>query len=365
MKARSAIVYLAFVGLARPAIAQGDPPTPITAQPQTARTQDPKAYVEMYDIRDLALPASVRRIVPEWQPVVGKGDVEDSAVAKLLADRLKRDEARGDGVGADIAAWELVATLIHRVCLRAGRDVETIQAQSSGALVVKATREQHEAIDLLLKGLRKNDEALPIEVRQLALDAAALQRVKGIAAAHATNGGLPTSPLVLPTQDELDQLLADPGTTVLDVPSLVTPQLDDFEIDLVEELSYIANFELIAIEGMGTIADPVVKTLKHGTTLRGRCVSAAATPGADAVSYALRVEVEVAEVKKPIATLKTELGTIQLPEVKSATIASTIAGTTGRAVLVGGVPMPTFDEAAPSKTLYLLVTVGAPQSGRK
>jgi hypothetical protein len=50
-----------------------------------------------------------------------------------------------------------------------------------------------------------------------------------------------------------------------------------------------------------------------------------------------------------------------MPEVKSATIATTLAGTTGRALLVGGVAKPSFDEELARRKLYLLVTVGAPR----
>ncbi len=70
-------------------------------------------------------------------------------------------------------------------------------------------------------------------------------------------------------------------------------------------------------------------------------------------------------MRRPFSTQKTDLGTIQLPEVKRASIASTVAGTTGRPILIGGVPRPTFDDKAPPKKIWILASVGAPGSAPK
>ena len=364
MASKVSFALATFLGFARPLVAQEAPATPITAPPQAERTKEPSSYIEMYDVRDLALPSKLRRLASEWQPVVGKGDAAEDRIAKELGERLRRGGPERDGVASDVAAFELVEALVHRVCLQAGRDVESCRVEATGAMVVKATKEQQAAIGAMLQGIRKSDVAIPIEVRQLALSDSALLRLKQFASARTPDGAVATQ-VVLPKPEEVEALLAEPGIDLLCMPRITVAQLDDFEIAATEEFSYIANFELTAIEGMGTIADPVIKTVKQGTTLHGRCVTGAATPDGAAAPYALRLELEVAEVKRPFATQKTETGTIQLPEVKSATIATTLAGTTRRAVLVGGVPMPKFDEKAAPRTLYLLVTVGPPEPAAK
>jgi hypothetical protein len=336
-------------------------------------------YVEIYDVRDLALPSALRRLVPrENEPALqnragaaaGAGSGADAAIAKLLREQARSKEGERDAVTSDLAAWKLLETLVQCVAARGGGPA-TCQANENGALVVHATRDTHRAIDDLLKSVRRCDESLTVELRVLELDVAAQALLEGFAAgrADAANGvaAAPAgAPVTSPTQEELERLLAHAGTRVLAAPSVVTPELDGFEVEIAVPTAYVASFVIHSIEGIGTVTEPVIKEARPGTRVRGRCVEAPganAAPGGAAPPFALALEVEVAELRKPIAVQKTGLGTIQLPELKRAMISTTVAGAAERPLLIGGVPKPAFDAEEATHRLYVLVTVGARRRG--
>lgn len=343
---------------------------------------DPRV-VEIYDVRDLALPSALRRLVPrESEPAAkerdgaaaGAGSGADLAIAKLLREQARSKEGGRDAVDSDLAAWKLLETLVQCVAARAGGPT-TCQANESGALVVHATRDTHRVVDDLLKSVRRSEDSLTVGLRVLELDVAAQALLEGFTAgrADAANGvttAPTTAPVSSPTHEELERLLAHPGTRVLAAPSVVTPELDGFEVEIAVPTAYVASLVVKSIEGIGTVAEPVIKEARPGTRVRGRCVEAPGTFGAiggaiggAAPPFALRLEVEVAELKKPIAVEKTELGTIQLPELKRAMISTTVAGAAERPLLIGGVPKPAFDAVEATHRLYVLVTVGAPKRG--
>lgn len=304
MVERIALVVGWIVGGAGLGVAQDLPPASAPtriAEPRAAPPHDAKAtsaYVEMYDVRDLALPAAVRRLVTAWTPEVrpdaGKDDERSHRFvatnpAAVLDDFFARRTRRGDGESSDADSWNLVGALIRRVCLREGRDVEECRVVETGALVLKATREQHATVDRLLHELRASADGVQVEVRVLELDESAQQRLASFAAARGVDGTPAPTQALTPTANELEDLLADPGTTVVAVPKVTVFQLDEFEVEIVDQFSYIANFELTAIEGMGTIADPIIKQVKQGVSVHGRCVAAAAPAGETATPYALRL----------------------------------------------------------------------------
>lgn len=329
--------------------------------------------VEIYDLRDLALPSALRHLIapePAASAAQPRGGSEaglsgsEAAIAKLLRDPPRSKEGGRDALSSDFAAWKLIETLVQCVAARGGAPT-TCQANENGALVVHAGRDTHRTIQSLLAGVRRADDSLPVEVRVLDLDHAAQMLLEQFAAARAADAAaVPLSPPVSnPTPAEIERLLAHEGTQVVAAPSLLTPELDGFEVEIAVPIAYVEGHSLRSIEGIGTITEPVIKEARPGTRVRGRCVETVGTPGAEPPLFALRLEVELSVLKKPIAQQTTELGTIQLPELKRAMISTTVAGSAGRPLLIGGVPRPAFDEEGATHRLYVLVTVGAPRRG--
>jgi hypothetical protein len=147
-------------------------------------------------------------------------------------------------------------------------------------------------------------------------------------------------------------------------PSITSFELDPFDVRIGSEIAYVSGFDLVAIEGLGKIADPVIKTLFEGISITGRVVAAPGMAPKE-TPFALRLEVETAVLKRPIPTAKCDAGTIQLPETRQATIQTTVAGTIGGTFLVGGVPKPSFDEPDADRRIYVLVKViGPADTGR-
>jgi hypothetical protein len=95
------------------------------------------------------------------------------------------------------------------------------------------------------------------------------------------------------SKDGVAKLVAHAGCKTIDHPNLVALQLDPFSVHMGSEVSYVAGIEQVAIEGVGHIADPVVKTVKEGTLVEGRALVARASDRPDVPPlFAARIEVQ-------------------------------------------------------------------------
>lgn len=320
---------------------------------EAAKPQGKDGHVEIYDVRDLALPARMRSLLPESEPESDRGrSVRDKALADLRD--LGYVAGGDDGVRANSVAWNLLEALLQS--LFSSEPAFSCQATSSGALVVRARAEVHERVARLLADLRAPDAALvTVELRGFELDAKQRRLLVDLEDPGAAGDEFAIARIQHVAQETIERLRV--MTVVL--PTVTAVQIEPFDVRIVNECSYVSKYDLVAIEGIGRIADPVVKTVAEGLTIQGRVVAA---PGMDwkDTPFAIRLEIENAILKRPIQTVKTDLGEIQLPELKHATISTTVAGSVGRSFLVGGVPKATFDEKESDKRLYFLVTVGAP-----
>jgi hypothetical protein len=197
-----------------------------------------------------------------------------------------------------------------------------------------------------------------VEIRRFELDAKQRDLLVELEHVKTDHPELAVALIDRVSQETIDRL-GRSGVTMTDAPRIATYPLEPFELRVGGDCSYVASFDLVSIEGIGRIADPVIKTVFEGLTIQGRVV---AVPGMEwkETPFALRLEVEASVLKRPMAKSKTDIGEIQLPELKHATIATTVAGTVGGSFLLGGVPKPSFDPKDEGKRIYLLVTVGAP-----
>jgi len=328
--------------------------------PATGRSD--RRSVEIYDVRDLVLPAQLRRIAGELEAVANNSQSHAAAEIATLALKLSaaRDAVTHDEVASDLAVYDLVQAMVECIGART-HGVDSCQVQADGALTLKATRETHEAVSRTLQKIRRREDAFSIEVRLVEVGPTARERLQRSVQARGDAGSSTGGAVLTPTLDELGELLSDPETNVVAAPAITTLDLDAVRVDVGEQLAYVANFKSIAIEGLGTIADPEVRTIHEGVLIRARGVVASTLPGLDPPPYALRLVVEMTALRRPIATQKTPLGTLQLPELKHATISTTIAGTTDRVVLIGGIQKPSFDPVFAQTRIYALVKVGPPR----
>jgi hypothetical protein len=338
-----------FVALVVAAFAPQDPAIPLKPAG--------KGHIEIYDVRDLAMPSRLRRLVDDRAADAGKA--EKTAELALIAMKLAARDDGHDEVAAEQTAYDLLQALVQCMGARTG-GVDSCAVKENGAMVLKATSDAHAAVDAMLKHVRASDAPLTIEVRLLELDPKAQELLKGFAQTRGPDSESTGSPVLNPTADELARLLAEPGTTERRTEQVVCAALDPFTLEVGQQVSCITNYKSVVIEGFGTIADPEIQTIHDGDVVRGRGIVAVGAPGDDPPPYALRLVVEMKALKRPIDTLKTPLGVIQLPELKHATISTTIAGTVDRPLLIGGIGKPSFDAADARTKIYALVKVRSP-----
>ena len=334
--------------------------SPFQSPPQAAPElpASPVSHANViYDIRDLALPAELRRVtVDPADPTADHPNGELAAREWLRKKRLALLDTPAEGVAADTTAWSLVETLVR--CLAAKVDPGASVSAKEGMLVVKGDAKMQLQVEAALESLRAASDVIPIEIRILELDEDAR---KLVAKLEKAGSAASLSTVTTLGSKTIESLIASDGCTMLGVPRLSLLQLDHAEVTTGDHASYVASYDLVAIEGAGTIADPVVKTIEVGSKIEVRAAVAAGINPKDAPTFALRVEFTHSDFKRPIAQVKTDVGMIQLPEVKTATLGSTIAGTVGSPILVGGSPRPRFGDEDDDVRLYLRVTVGAPQ----
>jgi hypothetical protein len=291
-----------------------------------------RAFLEIYDVHDLVSPSR------------GRAPLDDSSSAET---------------DAEPRAFELVALLARAATSGlAAPEGCSFDSKPGGALVVRGPEVVQRRVDRMLKELRQPGGAtVVVELRLFELDAAQRARFAKGDAKEAVGAdaaeAVETAVLTLPPEQAAE--LARSAKS-MQSPRISTFPLQPFEAFTGDEISYVAGLEQVSIEGIGTIADPVVKQIRDGVTVRGRAVAVAGAEGEKA-PCALRLEIEVTALKRPIEQQKCDLGVLQLPEVKRATIATTVAGRVRTPFLVGGVPKPTFDAKEGDRRLYALVTV--------
>jgi len=327
---------------------QEAPAQPKSAAPGVSIQADKSGrYVEFYDVRDLALPSRLR--------LLARAGAEP-AVAPAAESPAEEVEQQRD-------TWRLLTALLQCVGARLDDGFEC-EAKDSGALIVRTTQKGHDRVAALLNTLRDATKwAVTVEFRMLELDAAQRQLLVELENKDAKDDPLAAAQITQVAPATLERLLAA-GASVMAAPSITSFELDPFDVRIGSEIAYVSGFDLVAIEGLGKIADPVIKTLFEGISITGRVVAAPGMAPKE-TPFALRLEVETAVLKRPIPTAKCDAGTIQLPETRQATIQTTVAGTIGGTFLVGGVPKPSFDEPDADRRIYVLVKViGPADTGR-
>jgi hypothetical protein len=102
----------------------------------------------------------------------------------------------------------------------------------------------------------------------------------------------------------------------LDVPSVTVRPLAPAHVTTTNQTAYVRDFEVEVREG-AVIADPIVDVVQDGVSIQTSAVPL------DGGRIGLSVEVEVADLQRPIPTFETTIGaggapvTIQLPQVLS------------------------------------------------
>jgi hypothetical protein len=324
---------------------------------------DRDGSVEVFDVADLSLASRLRRIAGLLHGLDPTNVQNQTLLRKWEQDE---SEAPPESVRSKATVYRLLGSLVRSVVTSLDPSA-SVESHDNGTLVVRGTKKARGAVDATLKSIRAGHDVLSIEMQLLDLDdegrALVAERSedewkKAMSVGAARPADRPDFTTV--TQETLDLLVEKKRCNLLAAPTLTVLPLDVAEMRTTEQLNYVADFESIAIEGMGTISDPVVKKLEIGTKVELRAVAATGLFSREPTLFALRVVMEHSVLKRPIATQKTDLGVIQLPEVKTAKIASTLVASAGSRVLLGGVPVPAFDGKEGDRWLYLVVHVREP-----
>lgn len=306
-------------------------------------------YIEIYDIRDLLPSNRGQRFFP---PEIS-GSSPIPVPPDELDDAAKADAART--AKADEQCRALLEAFVRRLVVK-GDEQLTVEAMPSGALVVKSVTANHDQISDTLVAIRSDRAAMiEIEMQLVALDPA--QRAELMKAGSANSGEqAAVADSFLPDVEAVQNFVTAHPSIVVKSPKVVVAPLRPFEVSLAEQISYVSGYETVAIEGLGTIADPVVKTLREGLVVEGMAIAGA--PQLDGSGpFGLRVSLRTTVMKRPIATAKTDLGTIQMPELRHADVTTTLAGSSASSAIVGGIPIPSFDEKDDGRRYYVVVTV--------
>ncbi|MBL8844004.1 MAG: hypothetical protein JNL90_20945 [Planctomycetes bacterium] len=346
-----------FAPVARAAlVAQGAPPsaTPPPA-PAPIATDDESRPPRVRDGRSIVI-YDVRDLLPSFR---GSGERRaEPAGSPTLLVAASRDAT------ADAAADAECRTLLHAyftvVAAKLASKME-VAVKESGALVVRGNETEQARVEELLLALRtRRTPPLSIEAHAFefegALDEALLPYFPELG-----TGGVASAAAVPLDDAHVNRFLEGAALDRSTLPKVIVRPLERFEARSGDELSYVANFEQVAIEGVGTIIDPVIKTLFEGISFDGIAIGGGDDGGDDgsaagggAVPYALNFTFRSSVLKRPIATIASPLGAIQLPELLHAEVKATVAGFSDRWLLVGGIPTPGADAKA-KRALYLFV----------
>jgi hypothetical protein len=324
-----------------PVVAPGAPSAP-PKQPHDGRT------VEIYDVRDFLPSNRGRRFVPVDISEPRSTTVHPYELGPAVPDDPERTAKE------DEQCLALLSAYVRR--LGVNGDVElTVDAKPTGALLVRAFVKTCQQIDDTFIAIRTDRTAIEVETQLLTLDPAQraeLEKMRSVARGEPAT----IADSFQPDVPAVQRFVAAHPSCVVKSPKVVVAPLRPFEVALGEQISYIAAIESVAIEGIGTIADPVVKTVREGLVVTGMAIAGAPQPDGGE-PFALIVSMQTTVVKRPIATAKAYLGTIQMPEVATADMKFTLVGSSGSARMIGGIPVPSFDEKEDDRRHYVLVTV--------
>ena len=341
---------------------QDGAPTPAAAKVDDHEVGG-KPYIEIYDIRDL-LPSYRDGKRPLDQGPQNSSEASasgDEAQAMKPSGKpplfgelpvlgaLFRHPARDE----DADCRTVLRALMQ--CFGANLDEGlTCEIPESGAMVLRARAATHKRVDDFLLALRtQRAPQLSIEVAIYELDADDREELAEYVTPH---GGKVDGRNASQVDPKLFlDFIAKRHTNQLTSPRIVTAPLVGYEVSAGSLVAYVAGMDQVAIEGLGTIADPVIKQLFEGLVISGVGV-AMESIGTMPAPYALKLQTHLTVLKRPIATVQSDIGTVQLPETRHTDFGTTIAGFLGSPVIVGGVPKPNFDGDDETR-LYLMVTV--------
>lgn len=325
--------------------------------------------VVVYDVQDLLTPrrkgaAGQLEALLERKRDVAKAEREQR---QRGADEVPAEPSARDVESAPEAERALQQQLLvaYLQCLgaRVHDDKFHVDSRTPGTLVVHARTSTFAMVEALMRQLReRRDEARPnaaveVEMSAFWIDEEGREELEEFV--EKESGTNVDGNVVTMLQSDLVARFVARGKQVeaMVVPRLIVNPLERFEVSTGSELAYVAGFDQVTIEGIGTILDPMVKTLREGLALDGYALASAPLPGLAEPPFALQLSLDLAKLRRPIETVKTELGVIQLPEIGHSSFSTTIAGSLGATFVVGGAPIPALDDGGEERRLYLLVTV--------
>ncbi len=281
-------------------------------------------------------------------PILGDLPVLGALFRGQTADDIAQAEAE-----ADAATRTVLRTLLQ--CFGATFDDSlTCEINENGAMVVRARAAAHRRIADFLVGLR-TDRApqLSVEVAIFELDQDDRQHLVDFVRPHGVTLERDRASQVDPKL--FFAFIEHNRSSRLVTPKVVTKSLTRYVATAGTSVSYVSALDQVSIEGIGTVVDPVIKQLFEGFEIDAIGV-AMETIGTVPAPYALKLKTRMTAIKRPIETVKTDFGVIQMPETRHTEFSTTIAGFLGTPVIVGGVPRPGFD-GKDDVRLYLMVTV--------
>ncbi len=326
--------------------------------------------VVVYDVHDLLAPpkkgmARQFEVLLEQKRAAAKAASEalgrGTGEAPLVDETGRADESTVEEERA--AQQQLLVAYLQCLGARVHDDKLHVDARTPGTLVVHARTATFAMVEALMRQLReRHDEARPsaaveVEMSAFWLDADGREELEEFV--EKESGTKVDGNVVTMLRPELVARFVARGEKIdsLAMPRIVVMPLERFELSTGSEVAYVAGFDQVTIEGIGSLIDPVVKTLHEGLRLDGRALTSAPLPGLAEPPFALQVTLDVAKLHRPIAMAKTDLGVVQLPEIRHASFSTTIAGTIGTTFVLGGMPAPRLEGDGAEPRLYLLVTV--------
>ena len=353
----------------RVAPARGSPQAAVRQADESKSVTHGDQSVVVYDVHDLLAP---RRKGPAGQLEALLERKRAAAKAEREGRQRHANDAPSESSTRDAepspeseraAQQQLLVAYLKCLGARVHDDKFHVDSRTPGTLVVHARTSTFAMIEALMRQLReRRDEAVPsaaveVEMSAFWIDEDGREELEEFV--EEQSGTKVDGNVVTMLAPELVARFVARGEQVdaMMVPRLIVNPLERFEVSTGSEVAYVASFDQVTIEGIGTIVDPVVKTLREGVALDGYALASAPLPGLAEPPFALQVTLDVAKLRRPIETAKTDLGVIQLPEVSHASFSTTIAGSLGATFVVGGVPSPRLEGEGEARRLYLLVTV--------
>jgi hypothetical protein len=187
-----------------------------------------------------------------------------------------------------------------------------------------------------------------VETRILHLEAEAAKRLGLLDPA----GGVASRPI---EGDELRALLdaaaAGKGVVQVTAPSLAVYDRQKATVSVLDQISFIQDFDVEETGDGTTVADPIIGTIQEGVIVDLRPIVSL-----DRAAITCDLTLTVAHVRRPIAEAKVRLGTgegtIQLPELAVTKHGSVLTLLPGRTAIVGAGRAPNDG----SRLLAILVT---------